>query len=120
MSVCTPPETWPEIDDRFARAVVTEAMRGYFKERRTRVTPFVDRHFCLAGTAALHAKALEWDLLRAPANLVLAVPNAGTKLIAEGLHAAGARRAARRLRCLRLVGNRCRAGDPMARDDRVA
>jgi hypothetical protein len=43
------------------------------------------------------------DLLRAPANLVLAVPNAGAKLAAAGLHAAGARGAAGRLRSLRLL-----------------
>jgi hypothetical protein len=99
----TPPEIWPDIDDRFARTVVTLAMRGYFRERRARIAPFVDCHFSIAGAAALHGKALGWDLLRAPANLVLAVPNAGAKLVAWGLHAAGARRAADRLRSIRLL-----------------
>src|SRR5205814_7206711 len=41
-----------------------------------------------------------WDLLRAPANLVLAVPYAGAKLAAAGLGTVGARRAAGRLRSL--------------------
>jgi hypothetical protein len=103
LPMSTPPETWPEIDDRFARAVVTDAMRGYFRERRAQIAPFVDRHFCFAGAAALHGKALGWDLLRAPANLVLAVPNVGARLAAAGLHAAGATRAASRLRSLRLL-----------------
>jgi hypothetical protein len=103
MSIHTPPETWPEIDDRFARAVVTEAMRGYFRERRARIVPFVDRHFRLSGAVVLHRKAFGWDLLRAPANLLLAAPNAGAKLAAAGLDAAGARRPASRLRSLRLL-----------------
>ena len=108
MSIRTPPETWPaeawpEIDDRFARAVVIEAMRGYFRERRARIAPFVDRHFSLAGTAALHRKALGWDLLRAPANLVLGVPNAGAKLAAAGLRAVGAARAASWVGSVRLL-----------------
>src|SRR5205807_9576552 len=57
------------IDEAFAKAVVTEAMRGYFRERRARIAPFVERHFSVAGAAALHRKAVGWDLLRAPANL---------------------------------------------------
>jgi hypothetical protein len=103
MSVRNSSDTWPAIDEAFARAVVTEAMRGYFRERRARIAPFVERHFSVAGAAALHRKALGWDLLRAPANLVLAVPYAGAKLAAAGLGAAGARRAADRLRSLRVL-----------------
>jgi hypothetical protein len=103
MNVRTSPETWPAVDDGFAKAVVTEAMRGYFRERRARIAPFVDRHFSIAGAAALNRKALGWDLIRAPANLVLAVPYAGAMLAAAGLGAAGARRAAQRLRSFRLL-----------------
>jgi hypothetical protein len=103
MNLCTPPDTWPEIDDGFARAVVGDAMRGYFNARRARIPAFADRHFCLAGAAALHRKALGWDILRAPANLALAVPNAGARLAAEALHSAGARRAASRLRSVHLL-----------------
>jgi uncharacterized protein DUF6635 len=103
MSIHTPPATWPEIDDRFASAVVTEAMRGYFKERRARIAPFVNRHFCFTGAVALHRRALGWDLLRAPANLVLAVPNAGAKLAAAALRVTGARQAASRFRSFRLL-----------------
>jgi hypothetical protein len=103
MTIETASETWPEIDDGFARAVVEEGLRRYFRERHARIAPFVDRHFSLAGTARLHRKALGWDLLRAPLNLVLAVPNAGAKLAAAGLAAAGARRSAERLRAARLL-----------------
>jgi hypothetical protein len=103
MSVRDSSDTWPAIDEAFAKTVVTEAMRGYFRERRARIAPFVERHFSVVGAAALHRKALGWDVLRAPANLVLAVPYAGAKLAAAGLGAVGARRAAGRLRSLRLL-----------------
>jgi len=94
---------WPELDDAFARAVVSAAMRGYFRERRQRVAPFIDRHFSLVGALKLHRKGLGWDLLRAPANLLLAVPHAGVQLAAAGLGAAGAAGLAARLRRLRLL-----------------
>jgi hypothetical protein len=86
-----------------ARAIVREAMTGYLAARRERIGPFVDRHFSLAGSAALHRNALGWDLLRAPANLLLVVPNTGVKLAAAGLEAAGMGRAATRLRATRLL-----------------
>jgi hypothetical protein len=94
---------WPDIDDQFAREVVTDAMHGYFQQRHARVAPFVDRHLSLIGSAKLHRKAIGWDLLRAPANLALAIPNVGVKAAAEGLRAMGARRTAGRLRSLRLL-----------------
>src|SRR3954462_12619755 len=70
---------WPDIDDQFAREVVTDAMRGYFRQRHARVAPFIDRHLSLIGSARLHRKAIGWDLLRAPANLALAIPNVGSE-----------------------------------------
>jgi hypothetical protein len=78
-------------------------MQRYLAARRQKVGPFIDRHFTLAGSAALHRKALGWDIVRAPTNLILAVPHAGAKLAATGLAAAGARRAAARLRAKRLL-----------------
>jgi hypothetical protein len=96
-------DAWPEVDDHLARAVVSTAMRGYFRERRRRIGPFIDRHFSLGGAVRLHAKGFGWDLLRAPANLLLAVPNAGVQLAASGLGATGMRRAAGRLRALRVL-----------------
>jgi hypothetical protein len=55
----------------------------YFESRRLRVNAFVDRHFSLAGSLALHRKALGWDVLRAPLNVALAVPYIGAKLMAS-------------------------------------
>jgi hypothetical protein len=41
---------------------------------------------------AIHRKALGWDMLKAPANLALAVPNLAVRLAAAGAQAVGARR----------------------------
>jgi hypothetical protein len=72
---------------------VTEAVQLYFESRRLRVDDFVDRHFSLAGSLTLHRKALGWDVLKAPMNILLAVPNIGMQLSAV---------AARRLRAKRM------------------
>src|SRR5690349_8450840 len=93
----------PSDETAFAREIVRDAMRRYFAERRERIGPFVDRHFSLRGTARLHRRAVGWDLLKAPANLFLAVPNVGAKLAAAGLEKAGASRPAKRLREARLL-----------------
>jgi hypothetical protein len=60
--------------EQFARAIVRDAAREYVAGRRHRIDAFVDRHFTLAGSLALHRQALGWDLVRAPANLFLAGP----------------------------------------------
>ncbi len=103
MNAVNVPDRWPKADDSFAKSVVIEAMHGYFRERRARIGPFVARHFSIAGAAMLNRKAVGWDLLRAPANLVLAVPYAGSRLAAAGLRAAGARQAASRVGSLKLL-----------------
>ncbi|MEO9189563.1 MAG: DUF6635 family protein [Acetobacteraceae bacterium] len=74
------------MDEILARSAVESGIRRYFGDRRMRVRPFVDRHFSLAGTLALHRAAVGPDILRAPANLVLAAPHAAMK--AAGLVAA--------------------------------
>jgi hypothetical protein len=80
-----------------ARAAVEDGIRRYFADRQARVRPFVDRHYALPGTLALHRAALGRDILRAPANLLLAGPHAAMK--AAGLLAGrlGAGRTARAL-----------------------
>ncbi len=59
-----------------ARTAVEDGIRRYFADRRARVRPFVDRHFSLRGTLAIHRAALGPDILRAPANLALGAPHA--------------------------------------------
>src|SRR6266699_7183118 len=74
------------------RRIVTEAAQLYFESRRSRVGAFVDRHFSLVGSLALHRNALGWDVLRAPLNIVLAVPYIGVKLAAVTARARGTKR----------------------------
>jgi len=68
---------------RQVQRVVSEAARLYFESRRSRLNAFVERHFSLAGSLALHRKALGWDVIRAPLNIALAVPYIGAKLTAK-------------------------------------
>ncbi len=76
---------------------VADGLARYFAERRAGIAPFVDRHFTLRGSAGLHRAALGWDLARAPANLVMSVPQVGVRIAAAAARRAGAAGAARRL-----------------------
>src|SRR5689334_8363736 len=87
----------PRLAVASARRVVDDAIARYFAERHRRVGPFVARHFSLRGALALHRRALGWDIVKAPANLALAVPQVGLRLVAAGLRRAGAARAGRGL-----------------------
>lgn len=80
-----------------ADTIVADAARDYFAGCRARVGPFVDRNFSLAGSARLHRHAVGWDLLRAPANLALSLPQVGLKLGAAAARGLGRRGAAERL-----------------------
>jgi hypothetical protein len=46
-----------------AGAIVGDNVQRYIESRRGRIDAFVDRHFTLAGSVALHRRALGWDLL---------------------------------------------------------
>jgi len=54
-----------------ARAVVRDTSRHYVSSRRDRVDTFIDRHFALSGSLALHPCSLGWDFVRSPLNLFL-------------------------------------------------
>jgi len=77
----------PEQD--LARAIVRDAALSYVESRRGRIDAFIDRHFTLAGSIALHRRAIGWDLLRAPANLFLAGPALAVKLTAWAARGCG-------------------------------
>ncbi|WP_373354033.1 DUF6635 family protein [Pseudoroseicyclus sp. CXY001] len=55
-----------------AEALTDLAPPDPFAAARARVDAFCDRHFTFRGSLRLHRAALGWDLLRAPANVVLA------------------------------------------------
>ena len=75
------------------REAVADGLRRYYADRRARVGPFVDEHFSLRGTARIHRRALGLDIARAPANIVLAAPQAGLKIAAAAARAGGAKKA---------------------------
>ncbi|MGI4976028.1 MAG: DUF6635 family protein [Janthinobacterium lividum] len=76
---------------------MADGLAQYFAERRARVAPFVDRHFTLRGSAGLHRAALGWDLARAPANLLMSVPQVGVRVAAGVARRVGAPGVAARL-----------------------
>ena len=78
----------------FAGAIVRDAASRYIASRRERVDAFVDGHFTLAGSLALHRHVLGWDLLRAPGNLFLSLPALAVKLAGRAGRAAGCERLA--------------------------
>ncbi|MGH7106476.1 MAG: DUF6635 family protein [Acetobacteraceae bacterium] len=93
----------PAPPERLIQAAVADGIRRYIAARHERVAAFVDRHFSLGGSLAVHRQALGLDLLRAPANLVLMGPHAGMK--AAGLIGGrlGARHLARRIEARSLL-----------------
>lgn len=83
-----------ETEREWAQAIVRDATRRYLASRRDRTDAFVDRHLTLSGTLRLHRCVIGWDLVRIPANLLLA-PAALGIAIANGLvRRAGATRLA--------------------------
>jgi hypothetical protein len=86
-----------------ASAIVRDGVQRYIESRRGRIEAFVDRHFTLVRSLALHRRALGWDLLRAPANLFLAGPALAVKLMAWAARRAGMERVARWLAVRRLL-----------------
>jgi hypothetical protein len=87
-----PSEEVARVSPEYAQRIVLAAAHRYFESRRSCVDAFVDRHFSFRGSAAMHRNALGWDMLKAPANIALAVPQLATKLAAAGAQAVGAQR----------------------------
>lgn len=76
-------------EQELARAVVRDAARRHVASRRDRVDAFIDRHFTLAGSLALHRCSLGRDLVRAPLNLFLTIPALAAKLASRAARRAG-------------------------------
>ncbi len=81
-----------------ALAAVEAGMRQYFADRRVLIGPFIDAHFSLRGSLALHREALGWDFARAPLNLSLAAPQIAMQAGAAVARRLGAGRTAAALR----------------------
>jgi hypothetical protein len=80
-------------DRALAITAVEAGARRYFADRRRRIKPFIDAHFSVRGTLALHRAALGWDIPKAPLNLSLAAPQLAMQLGAMAAGRLGARRA---------------------------
>ena len=87
MNSAKPPDQgtpFDDFDEHLARQIVMDGFDRYLTGARERIDPFVDEHFSFSGTLKLHRHAVGWDMLRAPANVVAAVPQfglmAGSKL----------------------------------------
>lgn len=79
-----------------------ETFEKYWTACNHRVTLFVDRHYRWPGVYALHRAALGLDLLKAPVNVLLALPALVLQIIALALRRLGAVGPARRLLSLPL------------------
>ena len=86
-----------------ANCIVAEGARRYFASRRKIVDEFVDRHFSFFGSLFMHRKAVGWDMLKAPANIALAIPQLAAKHAASGAKAVGADRISEYLGLCKLV-----------------
>lgn len=86
-----------------AERAVRDGLARYFADRRSRVDPFVDRHFSLRGALAIHRAALGLDILRTPVNLTLAAPQIGVRLAGAVASKLGARRLGARLGAAHLM-----------------
>ena len=82
------------LDGDLARHAVGQGAHSYFHARHARVAPFVNAHFSLRGTLALHRAAVGWDVVKAPLNLSLAVPQIALHLSAAVARKLGTPRAA--------------------------
>lgn len=80
-----------------ADAIVAKAAAAYFQGCRDRIEPFVEENFSVAGSARLHRHALGWDLLKAPANVALSVPQILLRLGSGAARRLGGRAAAKTL-----------------------
>ena len=66
-----------EAEKQVISLAVVKGARQYFAARRQRVVPFVEQHYSLKGALKINRQALGKDLLRAPANLLWAMPYLG-------------------------------------------
>ena len=92
----------PTLNSALAHTIVEDAIRTYFRKRRSRVPAFVERTFSFSGALATHRHALGHDLWRAPLNAALAGPQLGLNAAAHLLKMAGRKETAEKLRAREL------------------
>lgn len=82
LNVALPLLSWGDVSGVDAQKVDAEALDRYFQRCRNRVPAFTQRHFRYPGAFRTNARALGWDLLRAPLNLFWAPSYVAALLIA--------------------------------------
>ena len=80
------------LNEAQALLIVDAAIQHYLTERYAKIKPFVDQHFTFIGSLKLHRRAIGWDLLRSPINLLLAPPHLGLNLAGQAVQRLGAKR----------------------------
>ena len=103
MTPLAPRRRWPDFHPNPHSASSPRAPAATSRAAGARVDEFVERHFSFAGSFSMHRKAIGWDMLKAPANIALAVPLIAAKLAAAGAKAVGADRASAYLASRKLV-----------------
>lgn len=88
-----PPSLKPDI----ASDILDQAIARYSDHCRARVPDFVSQTYGWKGAARLHRKALGWDLVRAPANIVLSGATGMARIGGLAARSMGAKRVGERL-----------------------
>ncbi|MFL5813936.1 MAG: DUF6635 family protein [Bdellovibrionia bacterium] len=97
----TPPKQDKQAHDRAAiQQALLRSIETYFASRRAQVNGFVDQHFSLGGTLAIHRKTLGFDLVRHVLNAYFAVPCIAVKKAVAWLETLGMDRLAHVLNLL--------------------
>lgn len=97
MSMRLEPFTGRNLPSGVIADILDQAVVRYAAGRRAKVADFVARTYSLRAAPGLHRHALGWDLLRAPANLVLAGTTGMARLGGLAARSVGARRFGDRL-----------------------
>jgi hypothetical protein len=79
----------PDAKPELARQIVNDAIRRYFRKRRSKIPEFVERNYSFNGALETHRNALGHDLWRAPLNAALVGPAVALKGMAWGFDQAG-------------------------------
>ncbi len=93
----TAPPVEPVLAPDVAASILDDALTRYAAQRRDAVADFVRRTYGWRGAARLHRSALGWDLVRAPANLVLGGVTGMARLGGVAARSVGARGVGARL-----------------------
>ncbi|MEQ8508178.1 MAG: hypothetical protein RIF37_17220 [Rhodospirillaceae bacterium] len=91
------PPPVPALPENVIADILDQAVSRYAESRRQQIPDFVSRTYGWRGAFGIHRKALGWDLLRAPANLVLSGATGVARLGGVAARSVGARQIGDRL-----------------------